>query len=324
MREALDWIKGAIATRGIIEENTFYKIDNSEIKATNGKLTAGHPMETGCDVLVPGEEFEKVVQRLTGDIKITPMENAIQLRSGRFSGTIKTLNLDRWSYPGVENIDWQPIPDGLLEALAELRPFVSDNALQAWATCIALEQDWAYATNNVAIAGCLVPGMPAGMMALLPVWAVDFVLARKPGLKAWAWTEHCVAFQWHNEAWMRSVLVVGRFPERAASMVREAVHAKTTMTVTENFRQVFLEVAELAEDTILIYGDRIVSRFKQAEISADDIKCTVPKDAECSIWGASFLAPAIKVAESWSPDAWPKPAPFKSKRICGFVVGRKA
>jgi hypothetical protein len=321
MKDALKWIKGAISARSLVEDKTFYKMDNSEIKATNGRLTAGHPCETGCDFLVPGEEFEKVLERLPGDITIKPMDKAVQLRSGRFNGTINTLPLDRWSYPDASEAVWQPIPADLINLLDQLRPFVSDNATQGWATCVALEKGWAYATNNIALAGGACKGLD--LMALLPVWAVDFVLARKEGLRNWAWSENYVAFQWDNEAWMRSVLVIGQFPEKAAAMIREVAGTKTTTKITPEFRQAFVDVAGLAEDTILIYGDKIVSRFKQAEIVAD-IVCRVPDGVECSIWGAEYLVPAIKAADSWSPDVWPKPAPWKGKSICGLVVGRKA
>lgn len=320
MQDALKWIKGAIASRDIVTDKTFYKLSESEIRATNGRLTAGHPCETGVDFLVPGEEFEKLLDRLSDDITIKPVENGIRLRSGVLSGTIKTLPLEQWSYPSVEEADWQAIPHGLVAALTALRPFISDNAMQKWATCVALEQGWAYATNNVALAGTPLPG--ANMMALLPVWAVDFVLSRAAGLCEWAWSENYVAFKWENEAWMRSVLVVGQFPERAAALVRDARNMPTSTIISEEFREAFVKVAEMAEDTILLYKDRIISQYKQAEIVAN-IDCVTPPDSECSIWGAAFLLPAIKAADEWSPDQWPKPAPFKGKTLAGYVIGRR-
>jgi hypothetical protein len=323
MRDELKWIKGAISNRAMIADRTFYKLTESEIRATNGELTAGCPCETGMDFLVPGEEFEKVLERLDPEtITLKALDNAVRLRSGRFSGTINTLPLDRWSYPGVDGADWKPIPPQLLHVLAELRPFISDNNAHLWATCVALEKGWAYATNNIAVAGAPCDGLD--LMALLPVWAVDFVLARKQGLKNWAWTENYVAFQWDNGAWMRSVLVIGQFPERAAEMIREVREGKTSTAITEDFKSALNEVAQMAEDTVLLYADRMVARFKQAEITVAGIPCTIPPNAERSIWAASFLLPAIKAADSWSPDLWPKPAPFKGKTLVGLVRGRQA
>jgi len=53
MKDALKWIKGAISARSLVEDKTFYKMDNSEIKATKRRLTARPPCETTCDFLVP-------------------------------------------------------------------------------------------------------------------------------------------------------------------------------------------------------------------------------------------------------------------------------
>jgi hypothetical protein len=239
-----------------------------------------------------------------------------------FHGNINTLALDKWNYPGVEDANWQPMPEQLLPVLKALRPFISDNAMQRWATCVALENDWAYATNNVAIAGAPCQGI-GQVMALLPMWAVDFVLSRTEGLSQWAWTANYVAFHWDNGAWMRASLVVGQFPERAATMVRDVLKEKTTQKVTDEFRKAFIDVAEMAEDTIMLYQDKAVAKFKQAQVIAD-IKCRIPEGQQCSIWGASFLIPALAAAESWSPDVWPKPAPFKGKVVSGYVIGRKA
>lgn len=322
MKQALKWIADAISQRDIVAGKSFYKVSRGEIKATDGRLIAAHPWPSNVDFVVPGEEFEAVFKRMKDDPVIKATDKGINIRSGLFHGTIATLPLDKWAYPGVEQAKWQEIPANLLELLKELRPFISDNAMQKWATCIALENDWVYATNNVAIAGAPCKGLGA-VMALLPVWAVDFILARTDDLRYWAWTDNYVAFLWENGAWMRSTLVIGQFPEKAAAMIRGASKEKTTQAVTDDFRQAFVDVADMAEDTIMIYADRMVAKFKQAEVSAG-VKSRVPPDNECSIWGASYLLPAIEAAESWSPDVWPKPAPFKGKMISGYVVGRRA
>lgn len=322
MKDALKWIGNAVSSKDIVTNHSLYKVARREIRATDGRLIAGHPWPSNVEFVAPAEEFEAVLARMKEEPKIKAVEKGISVRSGLYHGTINTLPLDKWSYPGVEYAKWQKIPPTLLDVLKALRPFISDNAMQLWATCVALENDWAYATNNVALAGSPCPGL-GDVMALLPTWAVDFVLSRSTGIKSWAWTSNYVAFKWDNGAWMRASLVVGQFPEKAATMVRDANKQKTTQKITPELRDIFIEVAKMADETVRIYSDRIVARFKQAEIVAQ-IKSKVPKGAECSIWGASFLIPALEAADSWSPDMWPAPAPFKGEQVCGYVVGRKA
>src|SRR6185503_15963793 len=225
MKQALKWIADAISQRDIVSGKSFYKVSRNEIKATDGQLIAAHPWPSNVDFVVPGEEFEAVFKRMKEEPTIKATDKGINIRCGLFHGTIATLPLDKWAYPGVEGADWQVIPENLLPLLKDLRPFISDNAMQKWATCIALENDWVYATNNVAIAGAPCKGL-GSVMALLPMWAVDFILSRTDGLSHWAWTGNYVAFLWENGAWMRASLVIGQFPERAAALVRDASKEK--------------------------------------------------------------------------------------------------
>jgi hypothetical protein len=120
---------------------------------------------------------------------------------------------------------------------------------------------------------------------------------------------------------MRSQLIVGEFPEKAAALARSAWDENPTQEITQEFREAFEQVASLAEDTIEIYADRIQSKFGKAEIRGD-ATCEVPEGGK-SIWGASFLAPALAAATHWSPNLWPKPAPFKGEVVAGYIVGRK-
>jgi hypothetical protein len=192
---------------------------------------------------------------------------------------------------------------------------------------VALEHGWAYATNNIAIGGAKCSGLK-DIQAMLPSWAIDFVLSRQEGLSEWAWSDHYVAFRWKNGAWMRSSLTVGTFPEKAAALVHDAFDIKPTQHISEEFRKAFRQIAELAtekngSDTVTIYKDRLESKFGKA-IVVDGVDCEVPEGGDKSIWGARFLLPAMEVADAWSPALWPAPSPFRGPLIAGYVVGRRA
>ncbi len=321
MKTILAWLNEALAEKDLVTGMTYYRVENNIIKATNGRITASHPWPYDGAFLVPGKEFEKILRRMPDEPAITITEDKIKLRFERFSGSIQTLPLSEWDYPGVDDATWRPLPAGLIDALSALRPFISDNASQMWALCVALENGWAYATNNIALAGMRCPEL-GPVMALLPVWAVDFIIARAENLVQWSWSENYVAFRWDNGAWMRSQLIVGQFPEKAAELVRNSFAEQPTQPITDEFRIAFNQIAEMAEDTVAVYSDRIESRFGRAEVTSY-IESAVPAEANCSTWGAKFLVPALAAATHWSPDAWPKPAPFKGKSVSGYVIGRK-
>lgn len=321
MRDIVRWLNEALDSKDLVIGMTYYMVKDQTIKATNGHLTASHPWPYPDGFLVAGKEFEKILARMPEDPEIFLAENRIRFKAGQFRGSVSTLPLTEWDYAGVEDAEWLPIPEGLIPAIKKLRPFISDNATQRWAMCVALENGWAYATNNIALA-CVQCESIGKVMALLPVWAADFVLRRTKDLEQWAWAENYVAFRWKNGAWMRSQLVVGHFPERAAELVRASVNESPTQVITDEFREAFKEVAELAEDTVSIYHNRIESNFGKAIVKGI-AGCEIPPTADCSIWGAKFLIPALDAATHWSPSVWPKPAPFKGKDISGYVVGRR-
>lgn len=320
MRDIIIWLNEALDNKDLVTGMTFYHAQNGMIKATNGRLIAAHPWPYTDGFMVPGKEFEKVLARLPDTPEIEIKEDRMRFKSAQFRGSIQVQPTE-WSYPDINDADWLPIPKGLFDTLKMLRPFISDNATQPWALCVALENDWAYATNNIALAGAPCAGL-GPVVALLPVWAVDFVLTRTERLTHWAWSENYVAFYWEHGAWMRSQLIVGRFPEKAAELVQESVKENPTQYITDEFREAFKHVADLAEDTVSIYSNRIESTFKKAIIKGI-AQCEVPESSDHSIWGAKYLIPALQVAERWSPGVWPKPAPFKGNGVSGYVVGRK-
>jgi hypothetical protein len=321
MQEAIHWLNDALDTKDLVIGMTYYLVKDGSIKATNGRLTASYPWPHDGEFLVPGKEFEKVLARMDEEPKIIVEDKKIKIRTEAFRSSIQTRPATDWDYPGIEKAQWELIPDDLIEALRKLRPFLSENATQAWAQCVALEPGWAYASNNIAIAGVQCTSLK-NIQALLPIWAIDFVLSRTANLSHWAWSDHYVAFGWNSGAWMRSQLTVGKFPEKAATMIRQSIHENPTQPVTDEFRKAFQQVAELAEDTLLIFRNRIESKFGQALVfSIAD--CAIPQGSIASAWGAKFLLPVLKVADYWAPDAWPKPAPFKGQNVSGYVVGRR-
>lgn len=319
IHSTISWINDALATKNLGQGMTYYRVQGGDIRATNGKITASHPWEFGGEFLVPGKEFEKVLSRMKDNVTIETDKQTVTLKSGRLRGAIQTLPLTEWDYPAPDEAKWKKMPKRLIEVLTALRPFILDDASQEWAKCVALQDGWAYATNNIAVAGAECPGPKA---AMLPYWAVDFILGRVDALAEWAWEEHYVAFRWGNGAWMRSQLVVGEFQARAGEMVRKASTEKATQQIDAVFKTAFNQCAELSEDTVSIYADRITSGFGKAMVE-DAATCEVPDGSDHSIWGAKFLLPVIAAATSWSPASWPKPALFRGPVVSGYVVGRK-
>lgn len=322
MKDQIGWLNDALAVKGIAREMTHYRVQDRTIRATDGRLTAGLPFDCDGNFLVPGRELAKLLSRMPNEPELTLADGTVTVRSGRFRGTITTLPPEQWDYPGVDASAWLPLPPDLPVLLRSLRPFVSDNAIQAWAMGVALEGGWCYATNNVVLAGAPCAGL-GDASVILPVWAIDFLLSRTDSLVEWMWAPTYVAFRWDNGAWMRSNLIDGIFHERAAAMVRAAAGEAPTMAVTDEFRAAFERVSGLAENLVTLYADHIEAGFGAALVR-EDVPCEVPAGGDKSLWAARFLTPVLEQATYWQPSLWPKPVPFKGERIVGYVAGRNA
>jgi len=67
MKATIAWLNAALAGKELSAGMTYYKINETTISATDGKLTACAPWSWGGKFFVPGAEFEKVLKRMPGD-----------------------------------------------------------------------------------------------------------------------------------------------------------------------------------------------------------------------------------------------------------------
>lgn len=322
MKQEINWLKGALTGKEIIVNMTYYKIQDGQIQATDGRIIAGHPWPYDGEALVPGIELEKIVSRVPEDQDIDLKFNKknITVNAGDFRAFIPVIaDLNTWAYPGIENKKWSPVPENLHDALVNLKPFISSNATQPWANCIALKEDWAYATNNIAVAGMPCPGL-GKINLLLPLWAVEFMLKRT-GITHWQFTDNYIAFKWDNGAWMRTQIVQGEFPISAFKMVQEAAKVNPTQVIDEKFRQAFARLNGLVEEPLRIYANRLWGKLREAEIE-ETVVSEIPASRDHTIWSMEHLKPVVECATHWNPGLWPKPVPFKGEKISGVIMGR--
>jgi hypothetical protein len=319
MKEIITWLKDALTTKKLVEEMAYYRAADGFLKATDGRIIAGHPCDPKLSFLAPGQEFERAVNKFGDDLTLVQGDGEITLRSGKTKASIKTLPADRWDYPGIDEEEWMPVPKSLVANLRRLYPFVSDNATHIWATGITLERGWAFATNNIALCGIRMPQL-GPITAIVPLWAIEFLMNREVGLISWCWTENYVAFQWANGAWMRSTLMDSYFPEQVSNMVMKAMNENPDVEIDDEFRSAFAQIAGVADSAIVIASDFMMAEFGKGTMTVEH--GIVELGEAQTIWAAKFLAPVIAESLYWDPTRWPKPAPFMGDGLCGYVMGR--
>lgn len=323
MKKEVEWITDALSSKNIAREMTHYRVLDGEIGATDGRLIAGHPFPHNGPFLVPGAEFEKLLKRMPADPTIEVQQDCIVLKAGRSRGTIQTLPVTEWVFKGVEHDDWAPAPEGLVDTLRDLRPFVSDNATQTWAMGICLNNGYAYATNNVVLAGVRCEQL-GNIEAILPLWAIDFIIDREEGLTDWQWTEDYVAFRWESGAWMRATIIADKFHEQAARMIKSAEQAMPSTAITKEFRESLTRAVGLSDGVITIDGKQMQWTFGAARLEETHEGDVFASLNESTLWSAKHLASVVACATHWEPGNWPKPCVFKGERVFGYLAARRS
>jgi hypothetical protein len=205
-----------------------------------------------------------------------------------------------------------------------LRPFISDNASKVWATSLGLLPGYAYATDNIVIARY--PVQQSGTL-LIPMWALDFVLARTEGLEAWAHHDHTFWFRWANGAWLKSVGVHGEFPERAGVNIDQAAPEGEELTcpITSDWREVYRRVSELTVmDGIGFTRTAIIGGTGEGCSFDEELDTPLPEEVEKIYFATEYLAKALASSSEWGPDCWPSPVPFRGPGgFAGVIASRR-
>jgi len=322
MKTALAWVKDALSSKALAPALAHYLVKDGMLHATDGRMTAAHPFPDDRTFCVAGKEFGALIERLPDPIGIAVADDAVTLRNGRLNGTVRTIDPNDWPLSPTTG-ERHLIPERLLPALKQLRPFVSDNAARPFAMCIRVAYDTLYATNNVVVVAAPEIDLDEAQ-ALIPSWAIDFILARGEGLTHWSHTDSQMTFYWSNGAWMSTRLVDDTFPAAAENIINQAGFAGTE--ITPEWRKDFNAICELLDgSTIVLHKDRMSSELNPSrKLTVENETGTYsPVDLEYSAWSTEFLQPVIAVATHWAPDRYPKPTPFRGEGIVGVIIGRR-
>ncbi len=320
------WITDAVSDQSMGATTlSHYLIRNGNIHATDGRMTVGTPFPfDGPECLVPAEQFEKVlVNRPEGDFTWEMDGDRLVLKRGRFKGRIKTLGLDNWVMPTDLPIGLSTLPDGFVDGITNLLPFVSDNATKPWAMCVGFIGDYMYASNNIAVARVRSTEHFSKDL-LLPRWVLEFIVNRAEGLVMWAWDELRVTFLWEDGSWMRSSLIEEKFPPVQAILDKFLI-GEVDVEITSEWRKQIRRIGKIADDPVMRFrvGECAGSTGEVLSVE-DDAGAPVPEGLTETIWDFRFLEPVISVATHWNPRHYPNPAPWRGPGIEGILAGRRS
>ena len=319
MKKAIAWVKESLASRNIVAFMTHYYVNKGTIYATDGRAVAAHPFPFDGEFLAPGKELEAILARFPDDKEISLETHGatIQLKVGRFRGTLHCLDPRDWTVPYPDAGAWQLFPQDILSGLGTLRPLISDNATRPYAMCVYIDNGAMYATNNVILA--TMPCKAMGQL-MIPAWAIDFLLKRPDGITHWQYSPNALAIQWENGAWFRTQLLADEYPKLAIKLLGDAPKAK--FKLTPEWLEAVERVAFLANGMSLRFYKDLVATGAPPMMVEEAIKTPLPKGVECTTWDPDQLLKVLSIAEYWQPDLWPEASSFRGTNIHGVFIGR--
>lgn len=312
--EKIRGIKDAVSSKDLVAYLTHYYVNAASIVATDGRLTASVDFECDESFLVPADEFEKALDIVTDEGKLTVEEDCIKLSGNRRRVSIRTLNPETFVHL-LPDGDKQALPKGFLDALKALSPFMGTDATKTWSNGVMAANGSLVATNNVSIAASLktFKGLPD---MILPSWLVAFLLSNPRTPTHYSCNENHVAF-YYSDGWVRSQLVAGEPPSKLFEFVA-SIDTSNCHAITAEWRDAFETIQRLCEDEVEVLEDKLTGGKRHANIEVE-VASDVTGNPK---WSPKYLEIVLSAATHWDLSTAPKPCAFYGSAVHGIFVGR--
>lgn len=320
MREAISKVKDRVAKKDIIPLLTHYIVKSGRVFACNDIVTTSVPIEIDFDMCVRAAEFQKFLDKTDGDIKVAQLENNwLKVSCGRFRAQIPSM--DPALAPTWEPSKGKPLklPPEFKARLEALRPFVSDNATQPFASNICINDGYMYATNNIVLARSKVDLKCDELMFNYDT--LDYILSRDDDPTYLMYDESSLTFGWKDKTWLHQRSQAVKFPAAAFKFLDTIPKAK--WKVTDDWREAVQQLGELITGEVVIFADKMVSSQPTAVVEVD-IKSPVPEGHDHTSWNSAFVAPVLEHASHLTIyfDGGPRMS-FRNEHIDGICSGMR-
>lgn len=319
MKNVLDPLKfvySAIDKKSAVIEMTHFLIENGHVRATNGVLSLGSPIELDLKC-APHAETALLAVRSCKDVISLSLTDGGRLRvgSGRFRALVPCSDTNGEYHPKPSGMEVDIDGEKLLAAFQRLEPFVAVDNLRPWANGILLRGQSAFATNNI----CLIEawlGVDLPLTANIPLAAIKAVTSQNTHPSKVLMDERSITFMYDNGRWIKTQLYESEWPllERILNV---------SCTPREIPKDFFAGI-----DAITKFTDNGRVYFRDGKM------CSSPSDKEGATYEVEGLpekglykAEAVKllagVATSADFDRYPETAIFYGENVRGAVIGMR-
>lgn len=288
---------------------------NGSLFAYNGiyQYQAPFDLKTDESFAVNEAKVAAAIRSCGDEVEVSITKEFLRIKNGPFSVRVRKIE----TVSPLELITLPPktpktAPEGLLEALRRVRPFVSTDASRPWSVAVRVAEGFAWATNNLSLVrapiACKIPDM------IIPAAAVDFVCELgsidRLGIES---TGHIVIQC--GDALVRFSQALAQWPDMGNFFKK--MPAKLPEIPSE-MTEAAAKVAKFAERFISIDDSKLHSKSESVETEYE-----VSFKKSKGIYNASMLALILENATHADFSFYPDPIYFRGEGIEGTAVGVK-
>lgn len=213
MRDALSFVKGAVARKDFVPELTHFNIEDGRITGYNGAMALSSPLAVDIRAKPHAQTFIKAVNVCDGETALSLTKaGKLSIRSGKFRALINCLPADHptpFIIPEGQVIN---LGDNFMDCIRALAPFQGVDASRPWACGIFLRNGSALATNNI----CLVEywhGVNLPFAINIPSAAIAELIRIGENPTKVQMSKTSISFHFDGNRWLRTQLLATNWPE---------------------------------------------------------------------------------------------------------------
>lgn len=321
MKDILQKVRGAVATKDLVPALTHFHIYNGRIQGGNNLLSIDAPVEEFDgfeDMTVNAEDFIRAIDACGEDFYLTVDDDHVLIEQGKKK--IRLAKMNPAAYPLVEvSKKGTTIKSPGVDMFRAVRPFVGNDVTRMWACGVLIESGYIYATNNVVLVRTPYESKVKGRYNIPAETVDELIRLDDEPVETIAVEQDSISFLFDDDYWLRSKLLINEWPDTGplfASIksklpkvdpgLYEAVKTVLPFCPDKNFPEIIF-----SGDTVTTGGD---IKKKNAAVSG----LANLHDAR---FRAEALLSVLEVATHIDLKPYPKPCPFRGDGIEGVIIG---
>lgn len=314
MKEALNFVKGAIARKDFVPELTHFNIQDGRIVGFNGDMAISAPIGVDIRAKPHAQTFIKAVNSAQEEVALSLTKSGrLSLKSGKFRALIDCLQGDesRFIVPEGEVID---LGENFIDCIKTLSRFQGVDASRPWSSGIMLRSGSALATNNI----CLVEywhgnTLPFPVNIPRPAIAELIRIGENP-TKVQA-TRNSISFHFSGNRWIRTQLLITEWPGQIDRILE---CEGTPQLAPEGLFEALETLKPFTDDGSRVFftPTGIATSHEPETATTVDIE-----GLPTGCYHHAMLTLLDGIADKVDFTTYPKPCKFQGDKLRGVIVG---